>query len=85
MSETKMSDHLGSSLKIWQDALRIVRTRQGLDDEERERWVELYEHEIARVEDKGVTREECGKIRARLEAWIILRRALPTRTPRPSR
>ncbi len=80
-TETSLSEHLGGPLKIWRDALQLVRTRDRLDPEERARWVELYEHEIARVRGEGPTREDCGKIRARVEAWSILRRPIRQDSP----
>lgn len=78
---TSLADHLGSEIRVWEGALRGIATRRDITDEQRDRWAELYEYEIARLRGDGVTRDECGRIRARLETWTLLGRALPTHTP----
>lgn len=88
-NETRSVEYqLGKSLKIWEDKLRNTRTARlqpthdpTFDAEARDRWVELYEWEVARCKSEGPTHAECQRIRARLLVWSLLRRALPTRTP----
>ena len=75
-----LSAALGSEERIWEGALQGLERRSGIDAEERARWGDLYEHELGRVRHEGVTFADCARVRARVEAWSILRRMLPTRS-----